>query len=363
LSDSWIPHSEPTLDRRDADALSGTVLRGHVGAGERVKEFEKRVAQYLGRRHAIATSSGSAALTLALRALGLQAGARVVIPAIGCRALLNAVMTAGAVPVLADIESVDLTLSYEAAQPALEPTVGALILPHMFGAPADVPRFRQLGVPLVEDAASSPGAILDGKPVGSLGDVAILSFGSTKMLTSGSGGMLLTDDLNIAEEARALLDYDGESSARRENGSYRVGFNEGMNDLAATLGLSQFERLDAFVARRRQIALYYLSRFAGIERVGLPETTESKFHSFYRFILRVREDARPIVAGLQGANIDARGSVTHYLYSYLDGDSRLYPTSARIRNHIVSLPIYPGLTDGQVMRIADCFKSLLDEIA
>jgi len=194
------------LGEREARAVYEMVLASTVGAGAGVRELERRLAEYAERGYAIATNSGSAALTLALRALGIGQDTQVIVPALGCRALLNSVMTVQAQPVLADIDAADLTLSLKAAIQSKTWSTRALIVTDMFGAPADVSGFETLGVPILHDAASSQGARWDGKSVEHFGTVSILSFGSTKMMTGGSGGMVLTDDAGLANEMRALLD-------------------------------------------------------------------------------------------------------------------------------------------------------------
>jgi dTDP-4-amino-4,6-dideoxygalactose transaminase len=354
-SHDWIPHSKPSLERADADSVGEAVRSGFVGAGRGAKEFEEKFAAYIGRANGRAAASGSAALHLALLAAGVGPGEAVIIPALVCRALLNVVLSTGATPVLADIDPSDLNVNLENAQAAAVTGKAAgsgkkphfMIAVHSFGAPADLNLFKSLELTIVEDAASSLGARLNGRQVGTSGVSSVFSFGSTKMMTTGQGGIVLTDDQSQVEGVDRLLDYDCSSTISRS-----VGFNYRMSDLQAALGLSQLARLDDFIARRRAIARKYSAVLKDVPGVSLPHGKESegRQHSYYRYVF-LHDRASSIVEKLNRSGIDARPSVTHFLTDYVEtaGD---FPGCASVRSRIVSLPIYPSLTDSETDRIA-----------
>jgi perosamine synthetase len=342
-SSTWkIPHSQPTLGESEARAAAQTVLSGFVGSGAQVRAFERAVAATTGRTFATATTSGSAALQLAFLALGIGASDQIILPALICRAVLNVILALRAEPVLVDIELSDLTLSFDAARAAITRRTKAILLPHMFGAPAAVDKLGRLGVPIVEDAASSLGAQLQGKAVGGFGIVSILSFASTKMITTGQGGMLLTDDAAVADKVERLADYDGAYHGAD------VAYNVQLTDVPASIGLAQMSRLKSFVDARRAIAKKYDSALADVKGIVLPRAREGGEHSYYRYVLRIEDDAHTVASAIQAQGIDARTSVAHFLYDYLDQPLANFPNCEAVRHRTISLPIYPGVDAGFV---------------
>ena len=347
-----IPHSRPTLGETEANAAREVVLSGFIGQGVHTRRFERALAEYSRRRFAIAVSSGTAALHLALLAAQVHTNDEVLIPAFVCRAVLNAVLAVGATPVLVDIDAQDLTISSRCARNAITTKTKAIILPHMFGAPAALDEFTALGIIVIEDAASSIGATFHGQPVGSFGEISVFSFASTKMITSGHGGMLLTNNEQIAQAAKDFLDYDG--TYREQRGALNYSFG----DVPAAIGLVQLQQLEKFLQQRRAIADIYSRTLVDLD-VRLPGARAGAFHSNYRYILQVQNDSDVITNALRRQNIDARAQVAHFLYDYLALPANLFPVTESIRHTLVSLPIYPSLTDEQVHYIAEVTKNTL----
>lgn len=348
-----IPHSKPTLGELEARAADDAVRSGFVGAGERTRRFENVLAARLNCKYAHATSSGSAALYLALKAVGVTRGQEVILPALLCRAVLNVVLAVGAQPVLADINPSDLTMSLDSARAKIGPRTAAVILPHMFGAVGDVDGFARLGIPFVEDTASSLGATYHGKPVGSFGDVSILSFASTKMITAGQGGMALTDRPDISEALTRLMDYDG---AQRDDAA---AFNFQFSDLQAAVGLAQTERLDDFLQTRAEIAAHYTRVLQDLPGAHLPQSRRDSTHAYYRYVITLDRPSGDIVRELQAQGIDARSSVAHYLYDYVGLPESDFPGCRAVREQLLSLPIYPSLEPDDYARIAAATRRAL----
>lgn len=351
-----IPFSSPTLGSAEADAVQATVASGFIGSGKLVRQLEAQVAQFAERRFGIATLSGSAALVLALKVMQIHDGDEVVVPAFACRAVLNAVLEVGATPVFVDLDPFDLTPSAEAARRALTTQTKAVVLTHLFGATAALDEFLRLPVPIIEDGASSMGATFRGRPAGGFGVVSIYSFGSTKMMTTGKGGMLLTDDMRLAQRAHDLIDYDRPLATATSLEEYPVGMNEGLTDLQASLGLVQLGRMEEFVARRREIALCY-NQALDLPGWQLPSARAESVHSYYRYVIQIQEHAADIARRLQSQGIDARTSVSHLLYDYLNISRQQFPNCECVRNKILALPIYPTLTDSQVEFIVDACRA------
>lgn len=346
----------PTLSEADAAAVAEALRSGYVGSGSLVKSFEAQVSMRLGRGFSRATTTGSAALHLALLAAGVVPGDPVLLPAFVCRAVLNVVLACGGKPVLVDVDPVTLCITVDTTRAAMTRAgIGSgsntfLIVVHSFGVGVDVDEFSSLGLRVIEDAASSFGASYNGRPVGSSGLVSVISFASTKMMTTGQGGMVLTSDEDCAHRIAALMDYD--SARKPSHGEQPVAYNYGFTEGQAALGISQLSALDDFVARRRAVASKYIAALDGGQGVTLPRS--GKGDVYYRFVTLV-DDASNVVRRLQSANIDARGSVSHFLYDYLDGAGN-FPNCEAIRHTIVSLPIYPSLTDAEVDRVSSAVQ-------
>lgn len=350
---SIIPHSRPTLGQAEANAARDAVLSGFVGQGERTHIFENALGGFTERRFARVINSGTSALTLALRALDIQPHDEIILPAFVCRAVLNATLAVQAKPVLADIETSDLTLSVDSAQSKISNRTRLVIVPHMFGASAALDKFATLGIPLLEDAASSLGARFQNKPLGSFTRVSTLSFASTKIITTGQGGAILTNDALIAERLARLTDYD--SITRSTRTAYNVQFS----DIQAAIGSVQLARLPEFLAARHVIADTYARALADVPDVNIPRARENAAHSYYRFVIQIPQNSARIVAELQRAGIDARSAVAHFLHDYLGDSPDAFPRCEQIRNHLISLPIYPTLTATQVDYIATTTRHAL----
>jgi len=345
-SASLIHHSMPTLGDGEARALARVVASGYLSRGPEVERFERVMAERLGRRGAVAVGSGTQALELALRVLGVGPGDEVILPSYTCSAVLDAVLAVGATAVPADVSVETLNLTAESAARRLSPRSRALVAPHMCGLPAPVEELRRLGVALVEDCAQCLGTAYRGRPVGGWGEVAVLSFYATKVLTTGYGGMLLADGPALLREARDLIDYD-------EREEYRLRLHPPFSELQGALGLVQAERLEEFVRRRRAIAERYSEAFAGLP-VKLPG---GEGHMYFRYVLRLEGPGEPLVAWLAERGIEAKRPVYRPLHRYLGLAGEEFPASEWLHEHVVSLPIYPRLGEAEVERVIEGVRS------
>jgi perosamine synthetase len=335
-----IPHSRPTIGPEDIRAVAEVMESGHLAQGEKVRQFEEALAGYLGRRGGVATNSGTSALHLALLTLGLGAGDEVLLPSYTCVALLHALRYVGASPRVVDIEPDGYNLCPHEAQRHLTHRVKAIVVPHMFGMAADLAPMAALGIPLIEDCAQSLGGTYRGQRVGSVGIITVCSFYATKMLTTGEGGMLLSDSDVILQRARDLRDYDGRASLETR-------FNYKMTDLQAALGLSQLARLPAFVDRRRTLASRYTSALGNLP-IARPVIRPDRTHAFYRYVIGVG-DASRATRRLNRRGIECKAPVFHPLHSYLDQEG--FPHTDAAMRTALSIPLYPSLADDEVDRL------------
>ncbi len=334
-----IPHSRPLLGREERKAAADVISSGMLAQGLEVARFEREMAAALGRRHAVAVSSGTAALHLALEALGVGRGDHVALPSFACAALLHAVALTGATPRLIDVDPGNFNMDPDDLRRKRRGRVKVVIVPHMFGLPAEMAAIQSLGLPVIEDCALALGARNQGRAVGGLGVLAVLSFYATKMITTGEGGMVVGDRARLLRGVADQRSYDG----RRE---LRERYNYKMTDLQAAVGRVQLGRLEGFIRARRHLAALYL-RWLGGGPWELPVSNEQ--HVYYRFVIRVRSAVR-LVARLERRGIDARRPVFRPLHRYLG--LRGFPGTEEAYRRAVSIPLYPALATDDARRVA-----------
>ena len=324
-----IPHSRPTLPVGDEwSEVTDSTVPGWAADGPCVERFSREASTVLGADYGFAVNSGTSALHLALLAAGVQPGDEVLIPAYCCAALLNAVGLAGARPVLVDAEPGGFNLWPQDARRRRTSASAAVVVAHMFGAPAPSEDFAALGLPIIDDCAQSFGA--DHSPGA---EISIASFYATKVITTGHGGLVATRDAEKAALLADRLHYDN-----RED--WRLRFNYGLAELPAALGLWQLQRLPRLLQRRREIAAHYDAAFNG-------SASKHQVGIRYRYVLRVR-DADRAMQSLRARGVDAKRPVYRPLHHYLGGD---FPHAEAAHRETVSLPIYPALTDDEVGQV------------
>lgn len=348
----WIPHSRPTVGVQEESAVRRVLSSGQLAADREVRRFEEELAASLGLVGGVATSSGTAALHLALLALGVGPGDEVLIPAYACSAVLHAVQATGARAVPVDA-SPDGNLDPKAARALLSPRTQAVVVTHAFGTPADLDEVLGLGVAVVEDVAQALGARYRGRPVGSLGDVTVCSFYATKLITSGGeGGMVLARDPSLLRRARRLSTSDGRGGELR--------FNYRMSDLQAAVGRVQLGRLGEFLAARRRLAAAYDEALCGsaVQRLALPPPHAEAVP--YRYVV-LHAAAGRLLRRLRRAGVEAKRPVRQPLHRALALSG--FPVADRLHATAVSLPIYPSLSEDQVRQVAAVARVAVAEVA
>lgn len=343
-----IPHSRPTLDEEDVRAVAEVIRSGHIAQGEVTRRFEQEVARCIGVRDGVATSSGTAALHLVLLALGVGPGDEVILPSYTCVALLQVVRYVGATPRLVDLEPNGYNLSAQEVRRRITRRTRAVLVPHMFGTPADIEAIRGLGVPVVEDVAQALGATVRGRPVGSFGDAAVCSFYATKVITTGEGGMVLSNSEILLRRVREMRDYDGRRTLQTR-------FNYKMTDLQSALGLSQLRKLPDLLTRRQNLAARYTE---GLRALGVRPPTERPGTSsiYYRYVVPVPDAARAREA-LHRQGVESRPPVLWPLHRYLGLGG--FPHTDRAHRTALSLPLYPSLGEDEADRILRALEATL----
>jgi len=343
-----IPHSRPTIDGKDAISVSRVLTSGRISQGEKVKRFEERLAKFVGVKYGIAVSSGTSAIHLALRGLDVGVGDEVILPSYVCASPYMAILHAGAKPKLVDVNISDFNISSIAVKKAVNPKTKAIIVPHMFGTPADLDELQDFGIPIMEDCAHSLGADYRKRKVGSFGEVSICSFYATKMLTTGEGGIVLTSDYATYSRVSEIREYDKKPLDQ-------VRYNYKMSDIQAALGLSQLEKLPYFINRRREIAKIYNDRFS-MNSVKLPSVQPHKNPVFYRYVVLIdKSDLVQKIARKKGIRCEKP------VFKPL---SKNFPTvkcpkSDYIYDHALSIPLYPSLTRPKIDYVTRSLTEIL----
>jgi perosamine synthetase len=360
-----LPVAEPFLGEEELRYVSECVLTGWVSsAGRFVTRFEQLFAERCGVAHAVAVSNGTAALHVALVALGLGPGDEAIVPTLTFVATANAVAYTGATPVLVDSEPVTWNLDPEAVAAAITPRTKAIVPVHLYGHPAEMDAILEVaaehGLPVVEDAAEAHGALYKGRPVGSLGRAGTFSFYGNKIVTTGEGGMVVSDDAELAERIRVLRDHGMEPGRRYWHPV--LGFNYRLTNLQAALGVAQLEKLDEILAAKRRIGERYAAGLGGVPGIELPpaESWAESVHWLYSVLVDPAElGARDgVMDALDAAGIETRPFFTPIHQQPLYATGARLPVAERLAERGLSLPSAVTLTDAEVDRVVAAVASL-----
>jgi dTDP-4-amino-4,6-dideoxygalactose transaminase len=314
------------------------------------------MAAYLGLQGGVAVSSGTVALELALRALGVGPGDNIILPSYLCSAPWLAVQRVGAQARLVDIDPQTYNLDPQKVRKARTSRTRAVIVPHMFGLPADLTGLESLGIPMIEDCAQTLGATEQGRAVGTVGLLTVCSFYATKLLCTGEGGMVLSNDADLLERVRALREYDKAPSLNA------AAFNCKMTDLQGALGVVQLHQLGTFLDQRSALAATYRETLPA-ELFTLPVVPSGRTHSYYRFVVRLptglqsADEFTAYLSRVAHRGVQCRKPVFRPLHRYLELSE--YPASDEADKSAISLPIYPSLTEAEVRQAAQVLQEEL----
>jgi dTDP-4-amino-4,6-dideoxygalactose transaminase len=383
-----LPFARPSITEREKQAVLDVLDSGWLTTGPRTKMFEERFAAVVGSRHAVALNSATAALHLALEALGVGAGDEVIVPTWTFAASAEVVAYRGARPVLVDIDRRTLNATPEGVLDGVTPRTRAVVAVHIAGMPGEIERMVTLledrGIPVVEDAAHAFPSRIGGpasRYAGTIGRAGAYSFYATKTITTGEGGMLVTDDDAIAARARVMSLHGISRDAWNRytvSGSWYyeiedAGYKYNMTDIAAALGLVQLERAEELLAARRAIANLYTDGFrasAAADLLELPEDAMDGSHAWHLYVVRLQLDRlgidrAAVMASLRASGI---GASVHFIPLHLHPYYRRrwgtrpedHPVATREYERVISLPIWPGMTAGDIRRVVATLATILD---
>ncbi|MGA8181699.1 MAG: aminotransferase class I/II-fold pyridoxal phosphate-dependent enzyme [Desulfobacterales bacterium] len=377
----FLPFSRPSITETDIAAVSEVLRSGWITTGSKNAEFEEKFCKYTGCAGAVALSSATAGMHLALKALGIGPGDEVITPSMTWVSTVNLIVLSGAVPVFADVDRETLMVSAESIQKKLSERTRLIIPVHFAGAPVDMAPVREIAgrrnIAIVEDAAHAAGTEYHGEKVGKRG-TSIFSFHPIKNITSGEGGMFCSDDLDLVNRIRRLkfhglgVDaYDRRTQGRSPQAQVlEPGFKYNLPDILAVLGICQLARIEAFNDKRTQLSLYYRERLPeieGIQPLGIPDYPHR--HSWHLFIIRIDTDKLKLsrndfMAALKKRNIGTglHFRAVHQQTFYRETmkiPSGLLPNTEWNSDRICSLPLFPEMTHKDVDDVVDTIKDIL----
>ena len=364
-----IPLFEIYWDEDDVEMVKETIQRGMAWAiGPNIDIFEQMISTYLGTKYAVAFNSGTSALHAALLAFGIGEGDEVIVPSFTFIATANAPLFVGARPVFADIEEKTLGLDPKDVAGKVNSRTKAIMPIHYGGCPCFIEELgeiaRRHGLLLIEDAAESLGADIEGRKVGTFGDASIFSFCSNKIITTGEGGMVVTGSEQLYEKLKLLrshgrADTDNYFSSTMSADYITLGYNFRMSDITAALGVAQFKKMDKIIEMRRENAGKLSARLSRISEIEVPHPPGGFSHVHQMYTIKVREgkekrDALMKYLAVKGIMSKVYFSPVHLSHYYKEhmGYSCKLPVTEMVMQQVLTLPMYPGLTDRQVDYIA-----------
>jgi dTDP-4-amino-4,6-dideoxygalactose transaminase len=359
-----IPIAAPQIGEEERQAVLAVLDSGQLAQGPVVEDFEHAFARFCGVANAVAISNGTAALHLLLLAHGLKAGDEVITTSFSFVSSANAALFVGARPVFVDIEQETYNLDPDRIEGAITPKTRAIMPVDLYGHPAAVAEIRDIArrhdLVVVEDACQAHGATIDGVKTGALGVSAAFSFYPTKNMTTSEGGMVTTDDDELAAKVRVLRQHGATTRYRHEV----LGYNFRLTELAAAIGRAQLAKLDRFNQARRRNASILSQGLAGIPGLVTPIERQGYGHVYHQYTVRVEKDRDRVSERLHELGV---GTAIHYpipvhkqpLYIDLGYGSISLPISERMAGQVLSLPVHPGLTDADLARIIESVRSAM----
>lgn len=373
-----IPYGKQTIEQDDIQAVVDVLKSDFLTTGPKIAEFEQTVADYVGAKYAVAISNGTSALHAACFAAGIGPGDEVITTPLTFAASANCVLYCGGTPVFADVDPKTYNIDPDDIRRKITDRTKAIIAVHLAGQPCDMDAIhsiaREHGLIVIEDGAHALGSVYKGKKVGSLSDMTTFSFHPVKPITTGEGGMIVTDNEDFYKKMVLFRSHGitrDDSMMTRNDGpwfyqQFDLGYNYRITDIQCALGCSQMKKLDRFLARRKEIVARYNEAFADCDNIITPYQLSDTESGWHLYIVQVKNcDRRQVFENMREKGI---GVNVHYIPVYMHpyyqehGYENMHCANAEeIYSHIISLPLYPGLTSEQQDYVIDTLKSLCEE--
>ncbi|MBI5698828.1 DegT/DnrJ/EryC1/StrS family aminotransferase [Candidatus Saganbacteria bacterium] len=362
---SKIPVYKPFIDEQERKNVLDCLDTGWISSlGKYIPMFEQQFADYCGKKYGVATSNGTNALHMALKSLAIGVGDEVVVPALSFIATTNAVLYTNAKPIFVDSEMETWNIDPSLIENKITKRTKAIIAVHLYGQPVRIKLIKSIakkhGLFLIEDAAEAHGAECNGKKVGSYGDISCFSFYGNKVITTGEGGMCLTNDRKVYEKLRMLRDHGMSKTVRYWHPE--MGYNYRMTNIQAAIGLAQLKKIDMFIQNKRQIATWYDRELADVPGIVLPPRTKWAKSVYWLYSILITPECRigrdGLMKKLHDCGVDTRPLFipNHRMpYIIMKNHDRFYVAETLSKTGI-NLPSYPMLTEKEVKYVAACIK-------
>ncbi|MBM4135410.1 MAG: DegT/DnrJ/EryC1/StrS family aminotransferase [Nitrospira sp.] len=372
-----IPITKPYLGEEEKRLVSEVIDTGWVTQGPRVAEFEEDFARYAGARYAIATTSCTTALHAALATSGVKAGDEVIVPSLSFIATANSVVHCGAIPVFVDINPDTCNIDVNKIEEAITNKTKVIMPVHQMGLPAEIDGIREIAerhsLRVIEDAACAIGSAYKGKKIGGHGNIVCFSFHPRKVITTGEGGMITTDDAELAARLRrfrhhgmSISDIERHKADKVMIESYHeIGYNYRMTDIQAAIGIVQLKRLFFILEKRRQIAEFYNKALSEIQHIRVPEIPDYIYHNYQSYWIEIL-DSSPVSRDilmeklLAKAIATRRGIMAIHMEPCYKGFSRVpLPNTEKIAMNTLLLPLYPAMSIEEQSFVIDSIKEIM----
>jgi len=352
--------AKPLIGEEEKQAVNRVLDSGIIACGPVTAEFEKQFANYVGTKHAITTTSGTTAMHLALLTLGIKSGDEVIVPSFTFVATANPILFCNATPVFCDIDPVTFNIDVEKIESLITEKTKAILPVHLYGQPADMKAITEIAekhkLSVIGDACQAHGAAFDGKMVGSFGDMECFSFYPTKNMTTSEGGMITTNDDELAEIINSIRNHGREQTKwGYEHG--RLGYNYRMTDITSAIGIEQLKKLPTFIRKRRENAKYYNEN---LKNVDIPFVMENAEHAYHQYTIKCKNRDMLIDAFKKneiGYGIYYPKPI--HLYNHLSqyGHNDL-KNSEQVANEVLSIPVHPALESHEVEKIINVINEV-----
>lgn len=372
-----IPYGKQTIEKDDIQSVVDVLKSDYLTTGPKIAEFEKMVADYVGAKYAVAISNGTSALHAACFAAGIQPGDEVITTPLTFAASSNCVLYCGGTPVFADVDPKTYNIDPEDICRKITDKTKAIIAVHLAGQPCDMDEIHKIAkehdLLVIEDGAHALGSVYKGKKVGTLSDMTTFSFHPVKPITTGEGGMIVTDNEEFYQKMMLFRSHGitrDENLMTRNDGPWfyqqlDLGYNYRITDIQCALGCSQMKKLDRFLARRKEIVARYNEAFADCENIIIPYQLPETESGWHLYIVQVKNcDRRKVFEALREQGIAVN---VHYIpvykhpyyqeHGYKDVHCR---NAEEVYSHIISLPLYPTLTEEQQQYVIETLKHVIN---
>lgn len=373
--DIKVPLSRPDITEAEIEAVTDVLRTPNLSLGPKLREFEAAFCQYTGQKHAVAVNSGTSGLYLCLLAMGIKPGDEVITTPFTFIATSNVILMVGAKPVFVDIDPATLNIDVTKIEKAITPRTKAIIPVEVFGSPAGFDAVCQIArkhnLLILEDSCEGLGSILNGKKAGTFGDMSVFAFYPNKQMTTGEGGMILTDDEDLAEMCASLRNQ-GRGRGAGWLAHERLGYNYRLCDINCALGIVQLSRIEEFVEKRRAVAQMYQQLLAADERIIVPQEPKGSRMSWFVFVIRLKEGYVQAQRDALLKKLKERGiQVSNYFppvhlqpfmvkqFGFKKGD---FPITESVCERTIALPFHNNLSADEVKLVCKELKDCLDSL-